>query len=232
VNAARARREVAAAVRWLMARGLYVGTSGNVSCRGGDGFLVTPTGIPCDDVTPATIAEVTLDGEARGPLLPSSEWRIHRDIYRARPEIGAIVHTHSPFATALACLRRPVPAFHYMIAKTGGPELRCARYATYGTAALSRQALQALAGRRACLLANHGLLALGQDLGAARLLAEEVESLCAQYVIARSAGSPVLLGRPEMARVATKFAGYGQPTASTASPAAKRAGARSRRTPR
>jgi L-fuculose-phosphate aldolase len=232
VNAARARREVVAAVRWLMARGLYTGTSGNVSCRGGAGFLVTPTGIPCDDLGPADVVEVSLDGEPRGPLVPSSEWRIHRDLYRARPEIGAVVHTHSLFATALACLRRPVPSFHYMLAKTGGPELRCARYATYGTAALSSNALRALAGRRACLLANHGLVALGRDLAAARLLAEEVESLCAQYVIARSAGSPVLLPKREMAAVAARFAGYGQPAASTPPRGARRAGARNRRTPR
>jgi len=212
VNAARARREVADTVRWLVARDLYAGTSGNVSCRGGGGFLVTPTGIPCEEVSPANVVEVTLAGAARGRVLPSSEWRIHRDVYRARPEIGAVVHTHSRFATALACLRRPVPAFHYGLARAGGPELRCAAYATYGTEALSRNALRALAGRRACLLANHGLLALGEDLAAARLLAEELESLGAADAIARAVGSPVLLPRREMAAVAVKLARYGQPS--------------------
>ncbi len=130
--------------------------------------------------------------------------------------MGAIVHTHSTVATALSCLRRPIPAFHYMIAKTGGGELRCARYATYGTEALSKNALAALTGRRACLLANHGLVVVGADLPAARLLAEEVEALCAQYVVARSMGAPVLLSAREMEAVAQKFAGYGQKPRRTA----------------
>jgi len=212
VTLARLRRETLAAVRWLLARGLLTGTSGNVSCRTARGFLITPTGIPSEEMAAAQLVEVSLDGQARGPLLPSSEWRLHRDVYRQRPEAGAVVHTHSPFATALACLRRPVPSFHYMIAKTGGPQLRCARYATYGTEALSTNALAALAGgRRACLMANHGLVALGADLAAARFLAEEVEGLCAQYTIARSLGRPVLLPAREMAAVGTKFASYGQP---------------------
>jgi L-fuculose-phosphate aldolase len=174
------------------------------------GFVVTPTGIACDALTPGDMVQVRMDGRPRGRLLPSSEWRIHRDIYRSRPEVGAVVHTHSPFATALACLRRPIPAFHYMVAKTGGAELRCARYATYGTEALSKNALAALAGRRACLLANHGALALGADPVAARLLAEEIELLALQFVVARSAGKPAILPVAEMARVGQKFASYGQ----------------------
>jgi L-fuculose-phosphate aldolase len=206
----RARRAIVETVRWLMARGLYTGTSGNVSARSAGGLLVTPTGIPCDDIDAASIVALAMDGAARGPLAPSSEWRIHRDIYRRRPEIGAVVHTHSTAATALACLRRPIPAFHYMVAKAGAADIRCARYATYGTEALSRNALAALDGRRACLLANHGLLALGVDLPSARLLAEEVEALCAQYLLARSAGAPVILPAREMARVRGKFARYGQ----------------------
>ena len=207
---ARARRAIVDTVRWLMARGLYAGTSGNVSARAEGGLLITPSGVPCDDVDAASIARVADDGVARGPLAPSTEWRIHRDIYRSRPDAGAVVHTHSTFATAVSCLRRHVPAFHYMVAKAGGDDLRCARYATYGTAALSRNALAALAGgRRACLLANHGLLALGGDLPAARLLAEEIEALCAQYVHARAAGRPVILPARELARVRAKFATYG-----------------------
>ncbi len=157
------RRQLLETVRWLAERRLYSGTSGNVSCRAPDGFLVTPTGIACDDLRAADMVEVALDGRTRGGLLPSSEWRLHRDIYRHRPGVGAIVHTHSTVATALSCLRRPIPAFHYMIAKTGGRELRCARYATYGTDALSKNALGALTGRRACLLANHGMVALGAE---------------------------------------------------------------------
>jgi L-fuculose-phosphate aldolase len=211
VIGARGRRAIAETVRWLMARGLYAGTSGNVSTRTEDGLLITPSGVPCDDVDAASIVAVTAAGAARGPLAPSTEWRLHRDIYRRRPEIGAVVHTHSTFATALSCLRRPIPAFHYMVAKAGGDDIRCARYATYGTAALSRNALAALdGGRRACLLANHGLVALGPDLAAARLLAEELEALCAQYIHARAAGTPVTLPAREMKRVRAQFATYGQ----------------------
>ncbi|HLK91421.1 MAG TPA: class II aldolase/adducin family protein [Polyangia bacterium] len=207
-----ARRALVETVRWLMARGLYAGTSGNVSVRAGARILITPTGVSCDDVDAASIVELAFDGTARGPLAPSSEWRIHRDVYRRRPEVGAVVHTHSTFATAYACLRRPLPAFHYMVAKAGGAEIRCARYATYGTEALSRNALAALAGARACLLANHGLLTLGADLAAARALAEEIEALCAQYAAARAMGNPVLLPAREMRAVGARFARYGQPS--------------------
>jgi L-fuculose-phosphate aldolase len=206
-----ARRAIADTVRWLMARGLYAGTSGNVSARTADGLAITPTGVPCDEVDAASIVAMTADGATRGRLAPSSEWRIHRDIYQQRPDVGAVVHTHSTAATALSCLRRSIPAFHYMVAKAGGDDIRCARYATYGTAALSRHALAALAGgRHACLLANHGLLALGADLAAARALAEEVEALCAQYLAARAGGRPVILPAREMKRVRAKFATYGQ----------------------
>lgn len=216
-----ARRALLDTVRWLMARGLYAGTSGNVSVRAGAGLLITPTGIPCEELDAASMVPLGLDGEAldgeardgaaRGRYAPSSEWRIHRDIYRDRPEVGAVVHTHSTFATAYACLRRPLPAFHYMVAKAGGNEIRCARYATYGTEALSRHALAALVGRRACLLANHGLVAVGADLGAARLLAEEIEALAAQYAAARAMGRPVVLPAREVRAVTAKFARYGQP---------------------
>lgn len=208
---ARARREVLATVGWLVERRLYTGTSGNVSCRISGGFVVTPTGIACDALAAADMVAVEDNGRVRGRKLPSSEWRLHRDIYLRRPDVGAVVHTHSPYATALSSLRRPVPAFHYMVAKTGGAQLRCARYATYGTEALSKNALAALDGRRACLLANHGVVALGADLTAARLLAEEIELLALQYVVARSAGAPVVLPAAEMARVAEKFGRYGQP---------------------
>jgi L-fuculose-phosphate aldolase len=223
---ARERRALVDTVRWLMARGLYAGTSGNVSLRVGGRMLITPTGVACDDVDAGALVELAVDrtprtprtpralrgdGTLRGALAPSSEWRIHRDIYRRRPEVGAVVHTHSTFATAYACLRRPLPAFHYMIAKAGGAEIRCARYATYGTEALSRNALAALEGRQACLLANHGLLALGGDLRTARLLAEEIEALAAQYAAARAMGRPVLLPAREMRAVRARFADYGQP---------------------
>ena len=212
MTAGRERRAIVDTVRWLMARRLYTGTSGNVSARSGGGLLITPTGVTCDDVDSASIVALTMDGVARGARPPSSEWHIHRDIYRRRPDVGAVVHTHSTFATALSCLRRRVPAFHYMVAKAGGDDLPCARYATYGTEALSRSALAALDGRRACLLANHGLLALGADLAAARLLAEEMEALCEQYILARVVGAPVILPAREMKRVRAKFATYGRKT--------------------
>ena len=216
MTAARGRRAVAETVRWLMARGLYAGTSGNVSARAAGGLVITPSAVPCDEVDAASIVALTENGNARPraarrALAPSTEWRIHRDIYRSQPEVGAVVHTHSTFATALSCLRRPIPAFHYMVAKAGGDDIRCARYATYGTAALSRNALAALAGgRRACLLANHGLLALGADLASARALAQEIEALCEQYTHARAAGTPIILPAGEMKRVRAKFATYGQ----------------------
>ncbi len=210
MTAARARREILETVGWLVERRLYTGTSGNVSSRVPGGFVVTPTGIACDALAAGDMVTVATDGRVRGKLLPSSEWRLHRDIYVRRPEVAAVVHTHSPFATALSSLRRAIPAFHYMIAKTGGAELRCARYATYGTDALSKNALAALDGRRACLLANHGVVVLGADLRAARLLAEEIELLALQYVVARATGSPAILPAAEMARVAERFAGYGQ----------------------
>jgi L-fuculose-phosphate aldolase len=192
-------------------RGLNRGTSGNVSSRAPGGFLITPTGIAYDDLAPADL--VRLDGHgvaAPGQLKPSSEWRFHRDIYAARAEIGAIVHTHSRYASALACQRRELPAFHYMIALAGGDNVRCADYATFGSAELSVNALRALESRHACLLANHGLIATGVDLAHALALAEEIESLAAQYCAALACGTPVLLDAAEMARVLAQFRTYGR----------------------
>lgn len=207
---AKIRRDIIDTMHALAARGLYTGTSGNISVRGGAGFFITPTGIPFDETKPSNIVEMTLEGKTRGPLLPSSEWHFHRDILRARGEVNAVIHTHAPFATTVSCLRRDVPSFHYMIAKAGGDSIRCARYATFGTDALSKNALKALKDRKACLLANHGMIALGPDLGAARRLAEEVEDLCGQYWRASLAGKPVILPRREMARVIEKFKTYGR----------------------
>ena len=149
------------------------------------------------------------DGAWRGPLKPSSEWRFHRDIYLARPEVGAVVHAHPTHATALAVQRRPIPAFHYMVAMAGGHDIRCAPYATYGTEALSRNALAALDGRRACLLGNHGLIAIGTSLDKAFALAIEVEQLAHQYLLALSTGTPVVLPDDEMDRVLEGFKSYG-----------------------
>ena len=147
---------------------------------------------------------MALDGTHKGRLLPSSEWRFHRDIYARRAEAGAILHAHSPFATALACQGRPIPAFHYMIARFGGSDVRCARYATFGTQALSDAALEALEGRNACLLANHGMLVFGRDLQQALALAIEFETLCEQYWRTLQIGPPQILDSDEMRRVIGK----------------------------
>ena len=198
----------------MNAAGINRGKSGNVSARwrddAFDGFLVTPTGVPYDRTTPEQIVAMTLAGEARGNVLPSSEWRFHRDIYAARGDAQAIVHTHAPFTTTLACMHRGIPPFHYMIAVAGGKDIRCAPYATFGTQELSDHAVAALAGRRACLLANHGMIAIGASLDATLALAVEVESLAEMYWRALQIGEPVPLPDAEMDVVLEKFRTYGQ----------------------
>jgi len=202
--------KVCAASRRSVVEGLNRGRSGNVSVRWRDGFLITPSGLPSAELAPKQIVSMNLAGEWSGDWRPSSEWRIHRDIYAARPEVAAVVHAHSPFAVALACLRQPVPPFHYMVALAGGRDIRCAEYAIFGSQALSDHVLAALGARRACLMANHGLVALGADLDAAVDLALEVEALCEQYWRARGLGEPVLLADAEMDAVIDKFKDYGQ----------------------
>jgi len=175
-------------------------------------LLVTPSGVPTESLKPEDIVRMSFDGEwkAASGLKPSSEWRIHRDLLRARGDVGAVVHAHSLSATALATLRRDIPAFHYMVAVAGGDSIRCASYATFGSEELSQNALAALEGRKACLLANHGMVACGADLGDAFHLAVEVERLAETYRRALQVGEPVLLPREEMERVLRKFAaGYG-----------------------
>lgn len=194
----------------MNALGINQGTSGNVSVRHGDGFLITPSGIPYDETDPDQIVEMDLDGGYKGDWLPSSEWRMHHDLFKARPEAIAIVHTHSTYATALSCLRVEVPAFHYMIGVTGGTTLRCADYATFGTQALSDAMFVALEDRTACLLANHGMICFGPSLPKALWLAGEVETLCKQYFIACQAGMPVILDDTEMQGVLARFKTYGK----------------------
>ena len=206
-----AREAVIAAARRTVALGLTHGTSGNVSVRDGPGLLITPTALPYDGLVPADI--VRLDAEGRpepGQRAPSTEWRIHRDIYLARAELGAVVHAHPPWATAIACLRKDLPAVHYMVALAGGSSVRCAAYATFGTAELSAAALAALDGRKACLLANHGLVAAGADLDEALRVAEETERVAQVYCLALAAGTPCLLDDAEMARVVERFRSYGR----------------------
>jgi L-fuculose-phosphate aldolase len=209
------RHEVIATALAMNAAGINRGKSGNVSVRWReddfDGFLVTPTGVPYDQTTPSLIVAMSLAGEARGTMLPSSEWRFHRDIYAVRGDAQAIVHTHAPFATTLACMHRGIPPFHYMVAVAGGRDIRCAPYATFGTQELSDHAVAALAGRRACLLANHGMIAIGGSLQRALALAVEVESLAEMYWRALQIGEPVPLPDAEMDAVLRKFSTYGQP---------------------
>lgn len=198
---------------------LSAGTSGNLSLRcrreGIDGLLITPSGVDYATMLARDLCFMRLDdakgdGHWEGRLRPSSEWRFHRDIYRARPEVGAVVHAHPTHATALAVQRRPLPAFHYMVAMAGGRDIRCADYATYGTAELSRNAVAALQDRRACLLANHGLIAVGTTLERAFALAIEVEELARQYLLALATGTPVILDDAEMDRVIEGFRSYGR----------------------
>ncbi len=210
------RQEVTSAARAMNARGLNRGTAGNVSARWRDGFLVTPTGMAYDETLPGDIVFVHRDGSWKGARKPSSEWRFHRDIYEAREEAGAILHAHSPFATPLACLNREIPPFHYMIARFGGGSIRCAAYATFGTQELSKNAVAALQGRCACLLANHGMLVFGRDLRHVLDLAIEFETLCEQYWRARQISEPILLSDAEIGRVLEKFADYGQQEACVA----------------
>jgi len=204
------RREVIATCINMNASGINQGTSGNVSVRAGDGFLITASGIPYARMKHEHIVEMDLDGGYRGDYLPSSEWRMHLDIFRARPEAGAIVHTHSIHATALSCLRREIPAFHYMIGVAGGTSIRVSEYAEFGTQALSDAMLKALEGRTACLLANHGQICFGPNLDRALWLAIEVETLCRQYWTAMLAGKPVLLNEGQMASVLKRFKTYGK----------------------
>jgi len=190
--------------------GLNRGTSGNVSCREGDHFLITPSGVPVPQLRPDGIVAMDFSGKIIGKGKPSSEWHFHLDLLKNRPELNAIVHTHSPHATALACLREDLPAFHYMIAVAGGDSVRCAPYALFGTEALSANAVHAMKDRKACLLANHGLIAAGRDLDEAMAVAVEIESLCQQYLLARQTGQPVLLSSAEMQAVIERFRSYGR----------------------
>ena len=204
------RRKVIATAMRMNNLGINQGKSGNVSARTATGFLVTPTGIPYEDTQPEQIVAMRMDGTHDGAILPSSEWRFHRDNYAAREDVTAIVHTHSVFATTLACLNRPIPAFHYMVAVAGGTDIRCAPYATFGTQELSDHAVAALRDRKACLLAQHGLITTGASLENALALAVEVESLSRMYWQALQIGEPATLSETEMKVVLDKFRTYGQ----------------------
>jgi L-fuculose-phosphate aldolase len=194
-------------------RGLSPGRSGNVSARWRDGMLITPSGMPYDEIQPADVVFVSADGEvAANARKPSSEWRFHLAAYAARPDVEAIVHTHSLHATVLACAHKPIPAFHYMVAAAGGADIPCVPYATFGTEELSRHVVDGLKARNACLMANHGAIAVAGNLRAALELAAEVEVLAEQYIKVLLLGEPKLLSAAEMAVVLERFRGYGQKT--------------------
>ena len=191
--------------------GLNKGTAGNCSVRFKDGFLVTPSGMNVEDMTPQSMVQMQFDGSFEPNKIPSSEWRFHRDILQNRPEINAVIHTHSQFATTMACLHKSIPPFHYMIAVTGADTIRCAPYALFGTQVLSDHALAALYHSKACLLANHGMIALGRDLDEALAVTVEVENLCEQYWrVLQINPNPPLLTEQEMRDVFQQFKGYGK----------------------
>lgn len=200
---------------WMNDTGLNQGTSGNISARCGAKLLITPSGIPYDLLKPESITAMEIDGEYgkwEGPFKPSTEWCFHLDIMKARPEVGAVVHTHSTYATTLAMARRDIPAAHYMVAIFGGDSVRCSGYATYGTKELSEMVLKALEGRNACLLANHGMLVTGPNLDKAMWLAVELEALCRQYYQTLVIGGPVLLSKEDISDTMRSIASYGLQT--------------------
>ncbi len=211
MNDAELRQSMVETCRKMNALGINQGTAGNLSVRAGAGFLITPSSLPYDAMKPADLVEMDFDGTYVGRR-PSSEWRFHRDILRARTDIDVVLHCHSVYATTLACHHRAIPAFHYMVGVAGGATIRCAGYATFGTQALSDEALRALDGRRACLLGQHGQIALGATLAAALGLAVEVETLSRLYVQALAIGEPPVLSDDEMARVIEQMRrmSYGQ----------------------
>ena len=208
------REQLLKTAQKLIATGLNKGTAGNASVRcqenGKACFLVTPSGMAVEDMSAASMVKMQFDGSYEAGKIPSSEWRFHRDILQSRTDVNAIVHTHSMFATTLACLHKDIPPFHYMIAVTGGDTIRCAPYALFGSQALSDNALAALTDRKACLLANHGMIALGKSLDDALALAVEVENLCEQYWRALQLGEPHILTEAEMRDVFQQFKGYGK----------------------
>jgi L-fuculose-phosphate aldolase len=211
MNHAFLRSEIIAAVRQFNKSGLSFGRSGNVSARTPEGFLITPSAVAYEDMAAEIINELDLAGKViDGSLEPSSEWHMHRAIYRARRDVNAIVHVHSPYATGIACTRKPIPAFHYMVTVLGGDCIPCADYATFGTEELAANAVTALKNNMACLLANHGQIAVGENLAVAFRYAGEVENLAHQYCISLQAGGPVLLGAEEMKVNIEKFKTYGK----------------------
>src|SRR5258708_4520270 len=204
------RQSIVDACLRMNALGINQGTSGNISLRHDAGLLITPTSVPYELMQPEQIVFMGLDGSFDSSQRPSSEWRFHLDILRARPEINAVVHAHPPYATTLAIMGRDIPPIHYMVAVAGGDTIRCAPYATFGSRELSDHAVSALSDRLACLLAHHGMIAIGPSLAKAMWLAVEVETLARQYHGCLQIGTPPLLSKAEIENVSARLAGYGQ----------------------
>jgi L-fuculose-phosphate aldolase len=207
------RSGIVETVAWLEQIGLNHGSSGNVSIRHGDTILITPAGARAANLAPAGVVAIDIEGAlvGGGDAIPSTEWRLHTEIYRARPEVGAVVHSHADHCVALSCLRRPLPPFHYMVASFGGDLVPCARYEPFGSDALAMAVVEALADRyRACLMASHGMIALGATLPQAADLTVKLETLARQYILARQAGEPVLLTPAELAEVHRRYPYYGK----------------------
>ncbi len=203
------RQSICDACREMNRLGINQGTSGNISLRHKDGMLITPTSTPYDTMSAEDIVFMKLDGAMDAKHRPSSEWRFHRDILKSRPDVNAVVHAHPPYATIIAIMGRDIPPVHYMVACAGGENIRCAPYATFGTEELSRRAVTALQGRSACLLAHHGMIAVGPSLAKAMWLAVEVETLARQYHGCLQIGTPPLLSKAEIEKVRARMAGYG-----------------------
>ncbi|MBN8942448.1 MAG: L-fuculose-phosphate aldolase [Rhizobiales bacterium] len=207
------RTELIEACRSMNRLGINKGTSGNISVRHGDGLLISPTGIAYDKLVPEHVVAMNWDGSYSGDVLPSSEWRFHRDILRARPDLGAVVHTHSTHATSVSILGRDIPAIHYAIAAAGGPNIRCAPYEIFGSQELADGVVKALDGRRACLMAHHGVIAAHVSIARALALAVTVEELAQQYLLCLPFGEPPVLSDRQVAAVLEKFKTYGQQAA-------------------
>jgi len=213
VKEAQVRQDVTTAYREVGRRGLNAGSSGNVSHRTREGMIITPSGCSAETLVPDALVAMTLAGDVKGAATPSSEWAMHAAIYLAYPSAQCVVHTHADACTALACLNEALPPFHYMIANFGGDDVRCAPYVTFGTPELARLAVAALAGRTACLLANHGMIVHGPTADQALTNAVVLETLCRQYLLARSAGTVRLLTADEMQGAHQRYQTYGQPRA-------------------
>ncbi|HYZ32533.1 MAG TPA: class II aldolase/adducin family protein [Crenalkalicoccus sp.] len=207
-----ARQAIVEACRSMNALGINQGTSGNVSLRFGERMLISPSAVPYERMTAEMIASVPLEGDPEaweGPMKPSTEWRFHLGILKGRPAENAVLHAHATYCTALALTRRGIPACHYMIAAFGGTDVRCAPYATFGTAELAGHVLAALEGRNACLMANHGMTVCAPNMERALWLAVELETIARQYWLSLQVGGPVILSDAEIAETQRRFAGYG-----------------------